>query len=216
MTGILITRPIEDALRLKKQMQDYKGKIFVDSLIKIIPLEYNISGNFDAVIISSANAVRDKIFDSAILSLPCYCIGEQSAEAAKNSGFKTVYFPDNQEYDASGLVKLIQNHATEAPLYICGKQRNGWIEEELNIANICETYDAVASEKLKDETIVAFKNNKISDILFYSKRSVAIFIELAKKHKINCTNLNALCLNQAICDSISRSIFKDIDRLILS
>jgi uroporphyrinogen-III synthase len=72
----------------------------------------DFSGNWTAVIVTSANALRatdGKL--GALRSLPLYAVGARTAEAARAAGFKTVHVADGDARARAALSRCARRRA---------------------------------------------------------------------------------------------------------
>ncbi len=72
------------------------------------------------------------------------------------------------------------------------------------------SYEAVANYKFSSEFLVALRNNEISAITFFSKRTAEIFIKSVHKYKIidDLKEINLLCISDSVLECLN-SIFEN-------
>jgi len=76
---------------------------------------------FDAVLLTSANAPRlggDGL--TSFLALPCYAVGERTAEAASQTGFADIRTGPS---DGAALARLAASQGINCAVHLCGRDR---------------------------------------------------------------------------------------------
>ncbi len=143
---VIVTRPSEQGARFAKELQDQFGKaidVIQSPLLAPQFLQPEIGpGPWTAVIFTSATAVRAlNLPDSAAAVLPrkAYCVGDQTAESAREMGFDAVSAKGN----AAALCSLIRDtHVTGPLVHLRGEEALGEIAKVLNLEGI-ETQEAI-------------------------------------------------------------------------
>ena len=90
---VVVTRPEADARRTATALRAKGHEVLVAPLMKVESVAADLSGNWGAVIITSANApiaVADNPARDALRKLPLVAVGQRSAEAAHEAGFTDV------------------------------------------------------------------------------------------------------------------------------
>jgi uroporphyrinogen-III synthase len=179
-------------------------------LIQVRPIPAVFGGDWSAVIITSANALR--VLSPAqlapLLKLPLYAVGERSAEAARVAGFREVR---SAQGDADALVRLIADrYANEsAPhLYLAGVDRAADIAGELTGKGIkvttVEVYRTVTTG-FSPELIAAIEQGKLDAVLHFSYRSADNFIIGARTAGLaaQVLALKHLCLSAQVAEPLT-------------
>ena len=110
---LIVTRPAQKGAAFADEMRARFGdsvRVILSPLLKIVPVPVvDDLTNLSGVIFTSAQAV-----DAARLpaGLPAWCVGPQTAERAKESGFAVTIGPG----DARGLVEMITDTAPRGRL----------------------------------------------------------------------------------------------------
>jgi uroporphyrinogen-III synthase len=117
---VLILRPEPGASATAARARALGLEPLVSPLFRIVPLEWDApdAGEFDALLLTSANAARHSGGGlDQFTSLPCYAVGEATAEAARGSGFEQVIAGAGDGRAAVGaMAKAGVKHA----LHLCG------------------------------------------------------------------------------------------------
>ena len=210
--NILITRPLIDSEDLMGKLFSLGHKIIHIPTLKILPIESEPVdlNKFDAVIFTSANAIRNlKVINKEKNKL-CFCVGSITEKIARQSGYLNTL-------SAGGTVNALKN------LIINSNK----INEKSKIAYFCGdnvAYDLdleLKKEGLKINKIINYKSVKITDlndqnkkiisshspdiIFVYSLRSGESFIEITRNHSLYplMTGSKVMCISEKIA-----SLFK--------
>ncbi|MBT4204090.1 uroporphyrinogen-III synthase [Hyphomicrobiales bacterium] len=205
----ILTRPMEDSLHLGSLMENLHHDVLIDPMLEIefIKNDFDIK-EINCFIITSRyaahsllkihniNKLKNKIF---------FCIGIATRNILINYGFKNIHHANGTSED---LLEIITSHSIKNNkfLYIRGADINCDICKILNNFGISTSeeivYKANSATALLMETVTAINNNTIDGIIFYSKRTAEIFINLIKINKLsNKTSIIcAYCLSEEIAD----------------
>ena len=218
--NILITRPLIDS-------EDLMGKLFSlghkiihiptlkISAVKTEPVDIN---QYDALIFTSANAIRNLKVLSEEKSKLCFCVGSITEKIARQSGY-------HNTLSAGGTVNALKN------LIINSNQ----INEKSKIAYFCGdnvAYDLdleLKKEGLKINKIINYKSEKITDlndqnkdiivshppdmIFVYSLRSGESFIEIIRNHSLYqlMTESKVMCISGKVANLFKSQGWKKIE-----
>ena len=187
MTGflnrsLLVTRPIIDSVEITKQL-DRENKtvnIIFGPLFEIKALPINIStSHFQAIVVTSANAVRSLKRSNIAFKGPMYCIGEATAKVAKREGFS----PLNANGNSIDLITMIINNANKKKdkmVYFRGEEVFSDLAGSLRELGY-QVDEAVCYKKEKlnlDKSIIeGIKDEKILGATFFSRQTVDLFFE---------------------------------------
>ncbi|MBL4768490.1 MAG: uroporphyrinogen-III synthase [Rhodobacteraceae bacterium] len=180
---LLMTRPNAASVRFVGQLPDTVRahlNVCYAPLIRIAPLVDQITlGNTSALIFTSANAVE---LASALVSdrtLPVFCVGTATTQAAKNAGW-TAQFAGTT---ANALIKMLTTLRPVGPmLHLCGVHTRGDIPKRLTTAGIKTTslaiYDQI-TEPLTDQANAVLKGMFPVIVPLFSPRTARQFANLA-------------------------------------
>ena len=165
---IAITRPQVDGERSAKILRAQGHDVLLAPLMRVEPIEADVSGTWSAIVITSANAPAALHESRDLLALPLFAVGARSAEAARDAGFANVTSADGDVHD---LVRLIaeQPRADTPLLYLAGETRSADLVGELTRRGI------------KAEMRIVYRAVTALDaVLHYSTRSAENFIAGAR------------------------------------
>jgi uroporphyrinogen-III synthase len=197
---LLLTRPEPDAARSADALTARGHVVLVAPLMRMVPLEADLSGAFDAVVMTSANAVR-AVGPGFAKALPAFTVGQRTAQAAREAGFANVHSADGALAD---LVTLIAQRGPARLLYLAGEDRAGDLAGALAPHGIAvETrvvYRASAVAALPPEALRALQAGSLDGVLHYSRRSAETLVRLARE--AGCLNavvrLAHYCLSEEV------------------
>src|SRR5215203_1085450 len=120
---VLVTRPREQGERTAERLLALGHEPFCAPLLTIRPtLQPAPSGGFDALIVTSANAIATLISWPHARSLPVYAVGAQTAALVREAGFETVRAAEGDASSLAGLVRRSEAAGARL-LHIAGRDR---------------------------------------------------------------------------------------------
>jgi uroporphyrinogen-III synthase len=133
---LLLTRPRLQGMRFARQLRNSLHqplRITLSPLIQPVFLHPAMpAADFHAVIFTSETGVATAASYADLPKL-AYCVGDQTARAARRAGFVT----RSAAGDAAALVHMVLQTAQPQPLlHICGTDTRGDVAERLNSAGI--------------------------------------------------------------------------------
>jgi uroporphyrinogen-III synthase len=184
---VVITRPQPASERTAAALAARGHDVWKVPLMRIEPIEADLTGTWGAVVITSANApgaIAGNPAFAALLELPVYAVGRRSAEATQQAGFANVTLAGG---DVRDLVQLIaERHAdAKAPLlYLAGEDRAADLVGELASHSIAAqmrvVYRAVTAP-FPDELVAALEaGGDVQAVLHFSKRSAENYVTGAR------------------------------------
>lgn len=207
---VLVTRPLPDGARTAAALRAKGHDVMLTPLMQVRPIPAVLIGNWSAVIITSANAIRSLTKDqlAPLLALPLYAVGGRSAEAARNAGFREVR---TAQGDADALVRLIaERYANEAAphLYLAGEHRAADVEGELAAKGIKVMTTVVyrnMTTGYPPELIRAIEQKLFDAVLHFSRRSADNFLIGARTAGLVTQALvpKQLCLSAQVAEPLT-------------
>ncbi|QND51096.1 uroporphyrinogen-III synthase [Phyllobacterium sp. 628] len=210
---VLVTRPLPAATRTADRLRGHGFIPLVLPLTEIVPLNPVAPETaFTAVAATSANALRHAPKDllAPFLGLPCFTVGDATADAARACGFDTVTTGDG---DGTALGDTIVEElcAGASLLYLTGRVRSPGFERALGQAGFAVSplmiYDTISVSYTTDHLMKLLGSRPVDVCLLYSRLSAEVFSTLLKSadltHHFDKTEF--LCLSPRIAESLSRS-----------
>ncbi len=181
---VLVLRPQPDAERTAKALRERGQEPVLAPLFTIMPgSEKPPTGPFDGLVLTSANAVPalEKLPKAWRKSLPAFCVGTRTADAAGELGFST----RNAKGNRTDLLALIADQlpTPKKLLFVAGQDRHDDLPEQLrtagHIVTIWTAYEARAVAALPEAAVDALRSGDTDAALHYSPRSAQTFLTLA-------------------------------------
>jgi uroporphyrinogen-III synthase len=206
---IILTRPAEDAAPLADKLRKLRHVPIITPLLKI-EARSNIlvpPKHYQAICLTSANAIRVMGSIDAIKNIPLYAVGQQSEQMAKEKGFSHVSAHGG---DVIGLHRFLISHLkiTNGPvLYLSGAETSGDMQGRLQSSGFevdrLITYDAVRS------SLAGFTNEieGAEVVLLYSPRTAKLWA--SEIETLNLTHVASrikhICLSANVAANLPQS-----------
>jgi uroporphyrinogen-III synthase len=182
---VLVTRPRPGAERTAVRLRQAGFEPVVVPLSEIVPLTpAQLTGEFDAVAASSANAVRHAPAEliAQLAATPSFAVGDETAATASQAGFTEVRSSSGSAVDlARDIAVGIGSGGRIA--YLCGRVRLGALERALADRAIdvvaVETYDTLARAPAPAE-LAALESGPIFAALVYSAKAAEALAGLVR------------------------------------
>ncbi|MBY0610664.1 MAG: uroporphyrinogen-III synthase [Beijerinckiaceae bacterium] len=180
---VLVLRPENEGKRVAALLGERGHEAVLAPIIDIRPLPFALPppSRFDATLVTSSNAlhaIKDKATPE-LLAAPLYCVGLQSAETARLSGFARIA---GHTPSASSLAKRIEAELKPGSrmLYLAGRPRKPDLESQLGAAGIAvspvELYEALPVRSLPEAARSALQRG-LDVILHFSRASALAAID---------------------------------------
>ncbi|MFN3943545.1 MAG: uroporphyrinogen-III synthase [Allosphingosinicella sp.] len=143
-------------------------------LFTVRPLDWGAPQGVDALLLTSANAVRHGGPGLAALrGLPCFAVGEATAAAAREAGFRDVRSGPS---DGAALLPIVAAAGHRRILHLCGRDHIPLAHDGLTIERRI-AYAADAVEALPAPALAALGEGVL--VLVHSPRAGALLARLA-------------------------------------
>jgi uroporphyrinogen-III synthase len=195
MTGpvrkALVTRPKEDAAELAAKLKARGFDVVLEPLLTIrlaadaaAQLKHALPG-VQALLFTSANGARAFAQATRGRELPAFAVGDATARAARDAGFAKVESAQGDVRDLARLVAARLKPAAGALLHAAASEVAGDLGGDLAAAGFevrrVRLYEAVAATRLSDAAQAAIGADEIGCALFFSPRTAATFVRLARE-----------------------------------
>lgn len=208
--------------------QDYVDAAVSYGLVPVLDSFYSIASldfkkpdpdAYAAIIITSANVLSAMEFTEAWFDKDVYTVGEDTAAALREKGFRRVYTPAAQKHSGSGTVDGLESYLKDVlsvknkpMLYLAGKH----ITRDIKVPGIrieaVRVYEARLCDDLKAATWGLMEQDRLRYIVFFSIRTAEHFLHLCAKK--SCThlleNVHALCIGPKVASVIPEGVFCNI------
>lgn len=209
MTGILITRPEDDAEEFAALARTMGFEPVCEPMLEIRPIKAKIPDlkRFQGMVFTSVNGLRRFCEVSKERGLRAYCVGDTTASRAVDFGFKDVHSAGGNARD---LARLIRERAQPGKplLHARGVHTAVSIREEVAPEMPVEEavlYEAVPTQSFSEETLSRLDLGELDAVLFFSVRTGEAFVRLilAAGRTDSVKNILALCLSQSVLECVS-------------
>jgi uroporphyrinogen-III synthase len=208
---ILVTRPLPEGERTAAALRARGHAVLVASLMQIETIAADLAGDWSAVIITSANAVRAVVGRSEavkLLRLPLFVVGRRSAEAAREAGFINVNSADGDGSNLAELVAASCKGGALPLLYLAGEDRAIDFEGELRqlgvSAKTVVVYRAV-TVPFSPGLAEALRGGAIDAVLHFSRRSAESYLGDTRAAGLAARALSPrhLCLSAQVAEPLA-------------
>lgn len=211
MTGVLVTRPLDDSRSLSEAL---KTRGFDPLVEPMLTIRYRDApaperDRYQGVLATSANGVRALARLASWRDLPVWAVGDASAREARDLGFVTVH---SAAGDVAALAALVAERAdpNAGPLlHVAASRLAGDLGGALSAKGFAVEkailYDAEPAEDFSPALLTALEENRLSAALFFSPRTAATFVRLAEKRRLGPSlgRLDALALSGAVAETLA-------------
>jgi uroporphyrinogen-III synthase len=217
--AILVTRPHPDDEATAAGLRARGFEVLLAPMLRFQPVAFppDIDASYDAVIATSANALRGiepHLAGHRLLKLPLFAVGEHTAAAARRVGFGKVISADG---DAASLrdcvrasVKAKERKKAGTLLYLAGADLARDLAGELGEHGFSvitqTTYRMMPVSSLPPEAGDAFAAHRIDAVLHYSRRSARAFLEATRAAGVE---ISALAIPQCCISDAVASVVRD-------
>lgn len=204
---ILITRQRRFALKTSNNLADHGYKAIVMPLWETRYIYTSIEDQYDAVILTSKNAIYASNHLSWLKKKRLYTIGADSKDLLQNMYSKNVHCCNDKEQNSDGILRLIEQHEplTSRILYLSGAVVAGNITERLQASGYTITreivYQMISLQTLSTQMIDTI-NHDINIIALYSPKAAILFQSLALQHHIPLANKTCVCISNNVANHL--------------
>lgn len=202
---VLITRPAGEAQAVADAVRERGFKPFVEPMLEIRPVAATLPALsiYDALVFTSANAVRAFCALESPRDLPVYAVGPETAAAAKAGGFETVMA------GPGGVQNLLEILPRDKKLlHLSGDD----VAKTIPGADRVVIYKAAGAQGLSAEALALLDSKQIFAALFFSPRTAQVFIELVERYgRTDCLRtIRALCISDSVLKCLHPSSWQNV------
>ncbi len=218
--NVLITRPLIDAEDLMGKLFSLGHKIIHIPTLKISSLKTNSIdlNKYDALIFTSANAIRNLNIINHDTNKLCFCVGSITEKIARNKGYSNTISAGGNINALKNLIMHSEKVNNKSKIaYFSGDNLTSELDYELNKEGLnIEKIINYTSEKITDlnEENKKILNNYPPDIIFvYSARSAESFIEISKNYSLYplMTGSKVMCISEKVAKIFKLNGWKEIE-----
>ena len=215
---ILFTKSQNSSEILIKRFADKGHRVTNFSILNIKPItipDINFK-DFTAVIFTSSNAVQNLKNIKNVSHLKCFCVGEETAAAAKKIGFLNIQVAGGNYIELRDLIFKSCDKAKENFIYIRGEFISNDLDGDFKKQgyNLKSVINYTAEPNLNiDHQLIEDLKNKLIDVIFvYSKRAADQLLKIILNHKImdDLDNCSLNCISINVANTLKRLKWKRI------
>jgi uroporphyrinogen-III synthase len=218
--AILVTRPQPDNEATAAALRAKGFEVLPAPMLRFEPVAFHddADARYGAVIATSANALRAieaHLAGSRLLTLPLFAVGERTAEAARQAGFRDIVVADGNAEALRDLIvasvraKTLKKSSTL--LYLAGADLAGDLAGELGERGFSvathTTYRMIPILSLPQDTRDAFAADRVEAVLHYSRRSARAFVDAVRAAGVE---ISALAIPQCCISDAVASVVRDV------
>ncbi|WP_027835914.1 uroporphyrinogen-III synthase [Maritalea myrionectae] len=203
--SLLVTRPFPGGQKTVAGLMALGHRPMAVPLFskRILPLDMPSPFQITATIFTSANSVRALSRDDIEIGhqlLPCFTVGDTTAQAATHAGFTNLL---SAKGDVKELIALIEKmELTGNYFYPCAIDRKPDLEDHFRDTGVNiqpnPAYEMIPIKDLPPPVVTQLKQGEIDGVLIYSARAATQFANLCAKHNIEIGDLPFYCLSPSI------------------
>ena len=207
---VLITRPRPAAMMLAARLSDSGHQAIIEPLLTILPdpdARERLAPALDgaqALVFTSTNGVASFAAASERRDLPAFAVGGGTALTAREAGFSEV---ENASSNVETLAALVAGRLkrdagpiVHASGHVVAGDLAGRLTRLGFTVRSVPIYQAITAGALEDATVAAFQAGNIDAALFFSPRTAATFVRLARAAGIagDCAGTIGMALSPAV------------------
>ena len=216
--NIILTRPLNDTENLMQELFNLGHKIIHIPTLKIksANLEKIDIENFNALVFTSSNAVKNLSIKGEKKNIKCFCVGSVTEKIARLNGFtKTISASGNVNALKNLILNTKELKKNDKLAYICGDQITLELDKELGREGFrVKKFINYFSEKitsLNDANIDLIKKYPPNVIFVYSLRSAESFNSIVANYSLApmMTQSIVMCISKKIVDFFYKAGWKN-------
>lgn len=201
---VLITRTAEDSIATARALEAMGHEALLAPLRECVSMSSPPpEGAFEAVIATSRHAFGGAALPAALAALPCFCVGQKTAEAAQAAGFVQAQALGG---DGAALAAALLSHFAPGTslLYLAGQPRHPALESALSGGGmqltLNERYAMARVQVLPVAARAALMAGQADAVLHYSRESARAYLDLSEQAGLAAAGLAPLqlCLSEAV------------------
>ena len=215
---ILLTRPLDDCKELILRFKSLGHKVSHLPVIKIQNVNYdkiNIN-EFDGIIFTSANAIKNLNTSDINKKINCYCVGSSTENVAKQNGFQNIFCAEGNVNNLKEVILQNFDNSSGNLLYVSGEIVSSNLDKDLisegyKVKRIIN-YSVLPVEEIDEEFINNLKSSIPDMVYVYSENSAKNYLNLLKKYNLldYWMNTNLMCLGEKTSSVLNEIKWKKI------
>lgn len=206
---LLVTRTVREAERLAQLLGARGHDCTVAPLIDIVPRPGAVVDcrGAQGFLATSANGVRCLADATARRDLPLYAVGDATAKCALDQGFVQVHTAGGDvvalDRLVAGLARPADGHLIHAAAATLAGDLAGRLRARGFTVETATLYDSVTATTLAPDVAAALQVQAFDGVLFFSPRTAATFVNLARSLGAELARGTAYCLSAAVATVVA-------------
>ena len=214
--AVLITRPRDEAEDFARALEAEGVSCLIEPMLEIEPAAFEIPPleSFQALIFTSASALKLFAASAAVRSMPIYVVGPNTQTIAKELRFEDIHSAPTAAALAECIIRGVSDK-TKALLHVRGADTAFDMEGALGAAGYSTqnlvVYKAVKCEALSAEVEAAIKGGGVVAVTFFSKRTVEAFMVCVGRADLgnDLNHIKALCISDSVVKCVQPEIWQE-------
>ena len=215
---ILLTRPLDDCKDLILRFKSLGHKVSHLPVIKIKNVSHdkiNID-EFDGIIFTSANAIKNLNTSNINKKINCFCVGSSTEKVVKQNGFQNIFCADGNVNNLKEVILQNFDNRSGNLLYVSGEIVSSNLDKDLisegyKVKRIIN-YSVLPVQEIGEEFINNLKSSIPDMVYIYSENSAKNYLNLLKKYNLldYWMNTNLMCLGEKTSSVLNEIKWKKI------
>ena len=215
---VLVTRPIEDARGTEILLKARGHEVIVAPMLTVLfhdGPQIDLTG-VQAILVTSANGVRALSRRTSHRDLPVFAVGPQSAETARETGFKIVKSTDGDAAALANAVSFWASAENGLLLHASGVEGEGRLAMALSASGFTVRteylYEVVTATEMPRAASEALAAGSLDAVLLFSPRSARAFADCVETAglAVATSKLICVCISEATAVALVPQTFREI------
>ena len=206
---LLLTRPRGESERLAKELSARDVDCLIAPLMEIVPmaLQLSLETGYQAVILTSGNAVEALVSSGLDPATPIFCVGDATARRLASTDFSDVRSASGDSEDLVALICRDLVAGQDAILHLSGTMIAIDIGSSLNNAGFQVdrrvVYRAQPINAFTKTTVKALGTGLVDGVLLYSPQSARLLVERLRHAALEAVTaeMTVYCISRSVADA---------------
>jgi uroporphyrinogen-III synthase len=215
---ILLTRPLENCYEMILKFQSLGHKVSNLPLLKVSKVKYEEVDflDFNAIIFTSANAIKFLDIKKIDKNRLCFCVGNVTEKKARSVGFQNVIAAEGNVENLKELILQNFDQKDGNLIYISGETVSINLDQQLlkegyNIKRVIN-YRTIHNLNFDDKFVSELKLKMPDMVYVYSQNSALSFLNFIKIHQFEnlWMDTNLMCIGEKTSSILNEIKWKKI------
>ena len=215
---ILLTRPLEDSFDLIIRFKNLGHTVSHLPLLSVemVPYDRNLTQNCEAIIFTSANAIKFLDLKNMNKNIKCFCVGLATEKKAKNVGFQNIISAEGSVRNLKELILQNFKSSDGNLIYVSGEIISSDLDKQLikegySIKRLID-YKTNHNKNFEKIFVENLKQNMPEIVYIYSQNSALSFLNFIKNERTESLwmNTNLMCMGEKTSSILNEIKWKKI------